>query len=71
MAPGPKNNWVRDQYNWQNKKVFSYFGAHGVANNLIQVINVAEKFRDRDDILFVLIGDGMQKDRHENRLDRI
>jgi glycosyltransferase involved in cell wall biosynthesis len=62
MAPGPKNNWVRDQYNWQNKKVFSYFGAHGVANNLIQVINVAEKFRDRDDILFVLIGDGMQKD---------
>ncbi len=62
MAPGPKNNWVRDQYNWQNKKVFSYFGAHGVANNLIQVINVAEKFRDRDDILFVLIGDGMQKE---------
>jgi len=61
MSPGKKNNWVRDKYGWQEKKVFSYFGAHGVANNLIQVINVAEKFRDRKDILFVLIGDGMQK----------
>lgn len=62
MSPGDKQNWVREKYRWQNKKVFSYFGAHGVANNLIQVINVAEKFKDNSEILFALIGDGMEKE---------
>ncbi len=62
MSPGDKQNWVREKYRWQDKKVFSYFGAHGVANNLIQVINVAEKFKDNSEILFALIGDGMEKE---------
>ncbi len=61
MKPDKKNNWVREKYGWQTKRVFSYFGTHGVANDLIQVVEVAKKFKDNNNLLFVLIGDGMQK----------
>jgi len=62
VKPGPKNNWVGEKYGWKNKTVFSYFGAHGVANDLIQVVEVARHFNENENILFILIGDGMQKD---------
>jgi glycosyltransferase involved in cell wall biosynthesis len=61
MKPADKNNWVREKYNWKNKKVFTYLGAHGLANDLMQVVEVAKKLKDNKDVLFVLIGDGMQK----------
>ncbi|HSZ72105.1 MAG TPA: glycosyltransferase family 4 protein [Cytophagaceae bacterium] len=40
--------------------LITYVGAHGVANHLIQLIDVAEQIKDRP-VLFLLIGDGMQK----------
>lgn len=62
IKPGPLHNWVRKEFKWENKKVFSYFGAHGVANDLIQVVETARLFSGNNDILFALIGDGMQKE---------
>jgi len=61
MKPAEKNNWVRTKYGWGEKKVFAYFGTHGLANDLMQVIEVARKLKDNKNVLFVLIGDGMQK----------
>lgn len=61
MHPADKHNWVREKYGWKDKKVFAYFGAHGLANDLIQVLEVAKRFNNNPEILFVLIGDGMQK----------
>jgi len=61
FSPGAKDNWVRREYGWDNKFVVMYMGAHGVANHLIQLIEVARKLKDHEDILFVLIGDGMEK----------
>lgn len=61
MKPDIKDNWVREEYIWGNKKVFAYFGTHGLANDLMQVIEVAKKLKDNHEVLFVLIGDGMQK----------
>jgi len=52
---------IRDKYEWGDKKVFAYFGAHGVANDLMQIVEVANVYRNNDNILFVLVGDGMQK----------
>ncbi len=40
--------------------VITYVGAHGVANHLIQLIDAAELLRDTN-VVFQLIGDGMQK----------
>ena len=47
-----------------NETVITYVGAHGVANHLIQVIETAEilKKQSKSNILFMLIGGGMQKD---------
>lgn len=52
---------IRNKYAWKNKKVFAYFGAHGLANDLMQIIEIANVYRNNDNILFVLVGDGMQK----------
>ena len=61
MSENNKAIQIREKYNWQEKKVFAYFGAHGVANDLMQVVEVANSFKNDDNIHFVLIGDGMQK----------
>jgi glycosyltransferase involved in cell wall biosynthesis len=51
----------RKELGWSGEKVFAYFGAHGVANDLMQVIEVANLLKENKKILFLLIGDGMQK----------
>ncbi len=53
-------NSFRKKMNWENKFVVTYVGAHGVANHLIQILDTAQEVNDSS-ILFVLIGDGMQK----------
>jgi len=53
---------IRKEYGWDDKFVVLYIGAHGVANNLEQLIFAAEKLKEAlPDVLFVLIGDGMEK----------
>ncbi len=61
FSPGVKENRVRKKYGWDNKFVVTYIGAHGLANHLIQLVEVARELREHEDILFVLIGDGMEK----------
>jgi len=58
---------IREQNKWNNKQVFAYFGAHGLANDLMQVVEVAREMRNDTNILFVLIGDGMQKKSLQNK----
>lgn len=41
--------------------VITYVGAHGVANHLVQLLDAADLLRDTN-VLFQLIGNGMQKD---------
>ncbi|WP_046174530.1 glycosyltransferase family 4 protein [Domibacillus indicus] len=61
FQPGPKENWVRDEYNLHGKFVITYMGAHGVANHLDSLIDTAKECQEHKDIVFMLIGDGMQK----------
>jgi glycosyltransferase involved in cell wall biosynthesis len=46
----------------ENKFIITYVGAHGVANNLDQVLETAQLLKDTN-VLFLLIGDGMEKSR--------
>lgn len=62
FLPGERDNWVREKYGIENKFVITYVGAHGVANHLSQLIDVAEKIKDDPDIVIMLVGDGMQKE---------
>ncbi|MFC0236520.1 glycosyltransferase family 4 protein [Fictibacillus phosphorivorans] len=65
--PGKKENWVREKYNLQEKFVITYMGAHGVANNLDSILDVAKTCSAYKEIVFMLIGDGMEKDRLVDR----
>lgn len=56
-----KRNEIREKLGWGDKKVFTYLGAHGVANDLMQVVEAAKAFGNESQVHFVLIGDGMQK----------
>lgn len=61
FKPGELNNWVREKYNLQGKFVVTYVGAHGRANALMQLVDVAEKLKSNDDIRIMLVGAGMEK----------
>lgn len=61
FKPRLKNNWVRRKYDWDHKFIVVYMGAHGIANHLIQLVEGARELRKYRDILFVLIGDGMER----------
>jgi len=54
-------NTFRREHDLAGKFVILYVGAHGVANHLVQIIQAAELLRDTH-ALFLLIGDGMQKE---------
>lgn len=58
---GERNNWVREKHGFNDKFVVTYVGAHGVANHLLQVLETAKLLNDKPDIVFMLVGDGMQK----------
>ncbi|MFJ7937156.1 glycosyltransferase family 4 protein [Peribacillus sp. NPDC096622] len=61
FQPGPKENWVREQYNIKDKFVITYMGAHGVANHLYSLLELAKECQDQKDIVIMFVGDGMQK----------
>jgi glycosyltransferase involved in cell wall biosynthesis len=54
---------VRSQYGWESKKVVMYFGALGEANNIDVIIRAASDLKYNKDIIFVLIGDGIRKEK--------
>ncbi|QUW21252.1 glycosyltransferase family 4 protein [Sporosarcina sp. Marseille-Q4063] len=69
FEPGPRDNWVREEYNLQDKFVVTYMGAHGVANHLDSLIDVAKEFSEDENVMIVLIGDGMKKAELKQRVE--
>src|SRR5205085_3130614 len=58
------------------KFVASYFGTHGMAHHLETVLGAAELLRERKDLLFLLVGDGAEREkllrlREERGLDNV
>lgn len=56
----PEVNRIRQNLGLANKLSLCYVGAHGVANHLEQIIEAAELLRN-EQVTFILVGDGMQK----------
>jgi len=65
FAPGPRDNAVRRELGWGDRFVVMYSGAHGRANALGQLVDAAERLRDRPDILIATVGDGPERARHQ------
>lgn len=52
----------RNEHQLNGKFVITYVGAHGVANHLEQILDAGQKLEDTN-VLFLLIGQGMEKER--------
>ncbi len=61
FVPGPRDNDVRRNLGWGDKLVVMYAGAHGKANAIGQLVEVAERLRGRNDILIASVGDGPER----------
>ena len=59
----------RKDHHLDGKLIFTYVGAHGVANHLMQIIDAAEILKDKQ-VLFQLIGDGMEKKMLQEEVSR-
>jgi len=62
FRPGPRQNSVRQELGLGDRFVASYIGTLGMAHGLETVLDAAEQLRDRDDIRFLIIGNGADSD---------
>jgi len=62
IKPSPRLNGFREDNGLGNKFVVSYAGIMSYSQGLDIIIQAANLLRDRDDILFVLVGDGVRKE---------
>lgn len=65
FAPGPRDNAARRDLEWGDRTVILYAGAHGVPNAVGQLVDAAERLRDRPDILIACVGDGVEREQLE------
>lgn len=61
-------NNLRTMHTWEDKCIILYFGALGEANNLEVVIKAAQKLKNNNKILFLLIGDGIKKKDYQKQI---
>ncbi|MFA5083888.1 MAG: glycosyltransferase family 4 protein [Candidatus Paceibacterota bacterium] len=60
-----KNISFRKEYNLEGKFIFLFAGILGPAQGLEFLLDVAQKTADLKDVVFLLVGDGMEKDKIE------
>ncbi|RKY12190.1 MAG: hypothetical protein DRP65_02020 [Planctomycetota bacterium] len=61
FGPDVDGSDIRKKYNWSDKLVFLHAGAMGRANGLDFVIKVASRLKTTQDVHFVLLGKGKEK----------
>ena len=71
MCPLPRDNEFSRQYNVHNKFVVSYAGNIGPAQDMETFIKCAHILKNRQDIHFMMIGDGMLRDRLKEKAERL
>jgi glycosyltransferase involved in cell wall biosynthesis len=57
-----KDNSVRREYGLEGKFVASFIGTHGMAHALDTVLRAATLLADREDVVFLLVGDGAERE---------
>jgi len=53
---------ARAELGWDDRFTVLYVGTHGVTHGLMTIINAAEQLRNHNDIHFILVGEGSDKD---------
>jgi len=65
LRPLPPSTELMDRWNLKGKKVFLYVGTHAFYHGLENLIEAATLLRDREDLAFLMIGDGPERPRLE------
>ncbi len=60
-TPRERDTELAQSWGLTDRFVVGYVGTHGMAHNLINVIEAAERLRHRPDICFLLVGDGAER----------
>lgn len=63
FRPDIDGSAVRQKQGWNDKLVFLHFGAMGKANGLDFVVEAADRLKEDQNIHFVIVGNGSEKDR--------
>jgi glycosyltransferase involved in cell wall biosynthesis len=61
----------RNRHHLEKKFVVLYAGAHGMSNDLQVILKAAQRLSDRKDILFLLVGDGKEKQNLQALADQL
>jgi glycosyltransferase involved in cell wall biosynthesis len=69
FRPDIDGSAIRKEKGWNDKLVLVYAGVMGWINSLEFIVDVAERVRDHDDILFALIGQGSSKSNLERLIE--
>ncbi len=67
IHPSPKTNDFSRNNGLENRFVVSYAGTMGWAQDMGTIIDCADHLRNRSDIVFVLVGDGVEKEKYQSR----
>lgn len=63
MRPLPRENEFSKRYDLNSKFIVGYAGALSISQGLMSIVEAANILRDRKDIEFFIVGDGIEKDR--------
>lgn len=61
MRPLPRVNEFSEKYNLNGKFVVGYAGTLSISQGLLSIIDAAHILKERDDIEFFIVGDGIEK----------
>ncbi|MDI6809115.1 MAG: glycosyltransferase family 4 protein [Candidatus Eisenbacteria bacterium] len=71
MKPLPKDNEFQKRYGLDGKFVVGYAGTLGMSQGALTVIEAANILRGRKDIEFFIVGDGIEKQKMEDRVSEL
>jgi glycosyltransferase involved in cell wall biosynthesis len=70
QEPAPSSLNLRGTLGLANKVIFVYGGNLGVAQDLDNVLRLANKLKDQKELFFLLVGDGSEYQRIRNQIER-
>ncbi len=70
FRPRPPDGELRRVHGLEGRFVAAYMGTLGLAHGLMTVVEAAERLREREDVLLLLLGDGADRGRLEAEITR-
>lgn len=70
LLPQPRTNWFSEQHRLDGRFIVSFAGTMGFSQDMDVILDAAKLLRNDPSIVFLLIGDGVQKERVAAEVER-